>query len=101
VRHENSVFHDLLKPIPWGAFEDLVEAHGADGRIRRLTTKSQLVALLYGQLSGASSLREITTGLESHEARLYHLGASDPAARRWPMPTRCVRPLSSADCCRG
>jgi hypothetical protein len=78
VRHENSVFHDLLKPIPWGAFEDLVEAHGADGRIRRLTTKSQLVALLYGQLSGASSLREITTGLESHEARLYHLGASVP-----------------------
>jgi hypothetical protein len=78
VRHENSVFHDLLKPVPWAAFEDLVEVHGADARIRRLTTKSQLVALLYGQLSGALSLREITTGLESHEARLYHLGASVP-----------------------
>jgi len=43
--------------------------------VRRLSTKSQFVALLYGQLSGASSLREIITGLESHAARLYHVGA--------------------------
>jgi len=78
MQHQNSVFHDLLKHVPWSAFEHLVEAHGADARIRRLTTKSQFVALLYGQLSGASSLREITTGLESHQDRLYHLGASVP-----------------------
>ena len=76
--HQNSVFHDLLKHVPWSEFERLVDAHGADARIRRLTTKSQFVALLYGQLSGASSLREITTGLASHQARLYHLGASVP-----------------------
>jgi hypothetical protein len=33
------------------------------------------VALLYGQLAGAASLRDIVTGLQSHQARLYHLGA--------------------------
>jgi len=38
------------------------------------------VALLYGRLSGASSLREIVAGLESHAARLYHLCAG--AVRR-------------------
>ena len=75
MRHENSVFHGVLKHVPWGEFERLVEAHEADHRVRRLTTKSQFVALLYGQLSGASSLREIVTGLESHAARLYHVGA--------------------------
>jgi IS4 transposase len=78
MQHQNSVFHDLLKHVAWSEFERLVDAHEADARIRRLTTKSQFVALLYGQLSGASSLREITTGLESHQARLYHLGASVP-----------------------
>jgi IS4 transposase len=78
MQHQNSVFHDLLKHVPWSEFERLVDGHGADVRIRRLTTKSQFVALLYGQLSGASSLREITTGLESHQERLYHLGASAP-----------------------
>jgi hypothetical protein len=74
VRHQNSVFHDLLKRVPWGAFERLVAEHGADRRVRRLSTKSQLVALLYGQLSGAVSLREIVGGLESHALRLYHVG---------------------------
>ncbi|MBV8399117.1 MAG: IS4 family transposase [Acetobacteraceae bacterium] len=75
MRHQNSVFHGLLKHLPWGEFDRLVAVHGADSRVRRLTTKDQFVALLYGQLSGASSLREIVTGLESHAARLYHLGA--------------------------
>ena len=80
MRHHNSVFHSVLKHVPWPAFDRLVAAHGADTGVRRLTTKSQLVALLYGQLSGAVSLREIVTGLESHAARLYHLGAD--AVRR-------------------
>ena len=75
MRHYNSVFHDVLKLVPWRAFEQLVGEHGADKHIRRLTTKDQFIALLYGQLSGASSLREIVGGLESHAARLYHLGA--------------------------
>lgn len=75
MRHENSVFHDLLKRIPWASFERLVDEHGADKHVRRLSTKSQFVALLYGQLAGAVSLREIVGGLESHSARLYHVGA--------------------------
>ncbi|RJF87410.1 IS4 family transposase [Oleomonas cavernae] len=74
MRHHNSVFHDLLKWVPWDRFEQLTAAHQADRRVRRLPTKSQFIALLYGQLSGASSLREIVAGLESHAARLYHVG---------------------------
>ncbi|TAY74766.1 IS4 family transposase [Rhizobium ruizarguesonis] len=75
MRHKNSVFHDLLKRIPWSVFDRLVDEHGADKHVRQLSTKDQFIALLYGQLAGAVSLREITGGLESHAARLYHLGA--------------------------
>ena len=74
MRHHNSVFHDLLKRVPWATFDRLVAAHGADRRVRRLRSRDQLIALLYGQLSGAGSLREIVGGLHSHEARLYHVG---------------------------
>ena len=74
MRHQNSVLHDLLKQVPWGVFEQLVSTHAADKHVHRLPTKSQFIALLYGQLSGASSLREIVGGLESHEARLHHVG---------------------------
>lgn len=75
VQHQNSVFHDLLKRIPWSRFDELVREHETDKHVRRLSTKSQLTALLYAQFSGAVSLREIVGGLESHSARLYHLGA--------------------------
>ena len=78
MRHHNSVFHGVLQGVPWDVFDRLVAVHGADKRVRQLTTKSQFVALLYGQLEGASSLREIEAGLESHESRLYHLGAVAP-----------------------
>ena len=75
MRHQNSVFHSVQKHVPWDLFDRLVEEHEADARVRRLTTKDQFVALLYGQLSGAAGLREIVTGLESHAKRLYHVGA--------------------------
>jgi len=80
MRHDNSVFHSLQRHIPWSVFAALVEKYGADRRVRRLDTKSQFLALLFGQLAGAASLREIEAGLASHAARLYHLGAA-PAAR--------------------
>jgi IS4 transposase len=75
VRHDNSVLHELLKHLPWRKFEELVEQHQADAGVRKLTTKTQLVALLFAQLSGATSLREIEVAMQSHACRLYHLGA--------------------------
>lgn len=91
MRHQNSVFHDLLKRVPWDRFESLVSAHGSDHRIRRLPTKSQFVALLYGQLSGANSLRAIVEGLESHAARLYHVGGR-PVSRSTLADANALRP---------
>src|SRR3954453_15635886 len=89
--HHNTVFADILKFIPWQRFEALVEEHKADARVRRLPTKGQFLALLYGQLSGASGLREIVTGLSSHAARLYHLGA-DPVRRSTFSDANTLRP---------
>ncbi len=93
MRHQNSVLHDLLKHVPWDEFGRLVEAYGADERVRRLTTKGQFVALFYGQLWGAESLREIVTGLESHQARLYHLGA-DLVRRSTLSDANAQRPVA-------
>ncbi len=93
MRHQNSVFHSVLEYVPWSTFDRLVEAHEADARTRRLTTKSQFVALLHGQLSGASSLREIVTGLKSHENQLYHLGA-EPPRRSTLSDANAVRPAA-------
>lgn len=74
MRHHNSVFHQLKQHIPWNVFDRLVDEHRADHRVRRLNTKSQFLALLFGQLAGAASLREIEAGLISQRTRLYHVG---------------------------
>jgi hypothetical protein len=89
--HHNTVFGDILKFIPWQRFEALVDEYDTDARVRRLSTKGQFLALLYGQLSGASGLREIVTGLSSHAARLYHLGA-DPVRRSTFSDANTLRP---------
>lgn len=49
------------------------------------------MALIYGQLSGAQSLREIEAGLASHRARLYHIG-SEAAARSTLADANAKRP---------
>ena len=34
MRYQNTVFHDMLKGVPWSEFERLVEAYEADYRVR-------------------------------------------------------------------
>ncbi len=91
MRHQNSVFHSLTKHVPWSKFQRIVEKYGADQLVRKLTTKHQFVALLYGQLSGATSLREVVTGMASHETRLYHVGAA-PVKRSTMSDANSKRP---------
>src|SRR5678815_6173160 len=74
VRHQNSVFREPLKLIPWRVFDRLVDEHGSDELVRKFKTRHQLIALLYGQLAGACSLREIEATMASHPGRLYHVG---------------------------
>jgi hypothetical protein len=91
MRHQNSVFHAVLKHVPWHVFDRLVDEYRADARVRRLTTRDQFIALLYGQLAGAESLREIEGGLTSHAHRLYHLGARE-ASRSTLADANAKRP---------
>jgi len=76
VRHQNSVFHGLLKHIPWSILDRLVDRYNADWDGRVVKTKAHLIAMLYAQFCGARSLREIETNLRSHASKLYHLGGS-------------------------
>jgi IS4 transposase len=91
MQHQNSVFHSLTKHVPWSKFEQIVKKYGADQLVRKLTTKRQFIALLYGQFSGSTSLREIVTGTASHETRLYHVGAA-PVKRSTMSDANSKRP---------
>jgi len=74
VPHQNSVLHAMLKHVPRAELDELVKKHRVDERERGFTTWTQLVAMLYGQLSEAKSLRAIETQMKSHAGCLYHVG---------------------------
>jgi hypothetical protein len=74
VPHHNTVFRQLTDRLPWGAFDRLIEQHGADAGVRRFTTRDLLLTLLFAQVSEAKSLRDIEAILESQAARRYHSG---------------------------
>jgi hypothetical protein len=76
VPHHNSVFHDVLKLVPWWRLDGLTSEHGTEGEARKLSAKHHLIAMLYAQLFGSESLRSIENGLRSNVAGLYHLGGA-------------------------
>src|SRR5947208_15311701 len=73
VPHQNIVFHELLKHIPWTVLDRLVEEHHASPDPRGLKTRAHLIAMIYGQLCSAPGLREIETKLRSHTSELAKL----------------------------
>lgn len=76
MQHQNTVFHGILKHVPWTVLDQLVARHNADWDRRILKTKAHVIAMLYGQFCGLRSLRDIETNLKSHASKLYHLGGS-------------------------
>ena len=93
MRHQNSVFHDIMKLVPWAVFDRLVDEHGADDLARAFKTRHQFLALLFGQLAGVGSLRAIEATMASHQTRLYHVGGKVPARSTFADANRTRSPL--------
>jgi putative transposase len=69
-----SRFQELLKSIPRAVFAAGTARHQADKHSKGFGCWDQLVVMLYAQLSGAASLREVETGFNAHAGHHYHLG---------------------------
>jgi Transposase DDE domain/Domain of unknown function (DUF4372) len=77
MAHNNTVLGNMLQLLPRHVFEHQVETHSWQGpKPRKLSYWSQLVAMLYAQLSGKKSLRDLVFSLGRHQRKLYHLGLS-------------------------
>ena len=74
MSHNNTVFHQMLDIFPRHQFQKVVNRHNGDYRVRRLRCWDQFVYLLYAQLSGRESMRDLVSGIRCFGSRLYHLG---------------------------
>lgn len=73
--YTNTRFGELMKGIPRGMFERLAKKHQADKYSKGLRCWDQFAAMLYGQVTGSRSLRDLELSFNSHEGHHYHLGA--------------------------
>ena len=71
-----SIFSQILGLVPRVMFDKAVRKHEAERHAKGLTSWSQFIALMFCQLGGARSLREIVGGLAASEGKLKHLGVS-------------------------
>lgn len=69
-----SRIHQVLQLVPRGAFDRIVEEHQADKYTKKFGCWQQLLAMVYVQLSGTKSLRELEMGFNAHPNQHYHLG---------------------------
>lgn len=74
MKHRNTVFHQLLNFLPRHKFQNVVDRHKGDHRVRNLRCWGQLIALLFCQLSGRQSLRDLEDSFNSKQSHHYHLG---------------------------
>jgi IS4 transposase len=75
VRYQNTVFGSLLKALPRRRFATIVERHGGDKYVKGFSSWDHLVTLIFGQLGGLSSLREVETVWNVQAVHHYHLGS--------------------------
>ena len=68
------VFSQVIEFIPRYQFDKLVKQYKVDWHSKNLKSYSHLLHLVFGQLTGCDSLRDICLCLEAHEGILYHLG---------------------------
>lgn len=68
------VFSQLLSFVDKSILQKVKAKHQSDRYYKKFTTWQHLVSMLYCSFSGASSLRELSTGLLAWQNKLVHLG---------------------------
>ena len=82
MNKDKYVFAQMTEYLDYPKFRRLVRKYRGDSYVKRFTCWNQLLTLMFGQLSGRESLRDLVTVLEAHQSKCYHLGLGDRPASR-------------------
>ena len=76
-----TVFSDLLRHFSRSEFANIVSGLKADFKVRVLSCYDLFKVMIYGQVSGCFSVREIEASMKANRNRLYHTGLKQPIKR--------------------
>ena len=68
------VFSQLVEFLPKRTFDGIVKKYQGDRYVKTFTYWNQLLVMMYGQLSGCDSLREVICIIDAIKTKSYHLG---------------------------
>ena len=77
MSHINTIYNQLLQFISRHHFEKFVKKYKGNHYVKKFNCWHQFTALLYAQIKGKDSLRDIVTSFNSHSTKLYHIGAGE------------------------
>ena len=77
------VFSQVMEFFPRWVFDKAVKEYGGDFHAKNLNSYSHCLHLMFGQMAGCKSLKDISLVLKSLKKSIYHLGipiAVDPSS---------------------
>lgn len=75
------VFSQLIEILPRRAFDRLVDKYNGNKYVKHFTCWNQLLCMLFGQLTNRDSLRDLSTVINAHSHKSYHLGLGKKVSR--------------------
>ncbi len=75
------VFAQICAFLPQRTFRRYVEKYDGDKHIKHFSCWHQMLCMIFGQLSGRESLRDLTTCLSAHSLKYYQLGLGKNVSR--------------------
>jgi len=74
MHYSTTIFGQTASFLSKYHFDAVVGQHAGDYYTKKYSAWNELMVLMYAQATGKDSLREIATGLQTHEGAWYHLG---------------------------
>ena len=81
MNHGKYVFAQLTDFLPQRVFDRLVSKYDGNKHVRHFSCWNQLLSMVFGQLTGRDSLRDLMVSIEPHKPKFYHLGFGKGTSR--------------------
>jgi hypothetical protein len=75
------VFSQLSDFLPKRVFDGFAAKYDEDKRVRYFSCWNQLLSMIFGQLTGRDSLRDLLVSIEPHKPKFYHRGFGKGTSR--------------------
>lgn len=75
------VYSQLTDFLPKRIFDGLVSKYDGNKYVRHFSYWNQLMCMVFGQLTGRDSLRDLIVSIEPHKPKFYHIGFGKGTSR--------------------